>query len=68
MRDAISTLERIAGRTLELVERPAAKGDVRRTAPDTSRIERELGWRATTALEDGLGAQWEWAVSRVAAG
>jgi nucleoside-diphosphate-sugar epimerase len=68
MRDAISTLERIAGRTLELVERPAAKGDVRRTAPDTSRIERELGWRATTALEDGLSAQWEWAVSRVAAG
>jgi UDP-glucuronate 4-epimerase len=68
MRDAISTLERVAGRTLELVELPAAKGDVRRIAPDTSLIERELGWRATTALEDGLNAQWEWAVSRVAAG
>jgi UDP-glucuronate 4-epimerase len=68
MRDAIATLERIAGRTLELVEGPAAKGDVRRTAPDISRIERELGWRATTPLDDGLSAQWEWAVSRVAAG
>jgi nucleoside-diphosphate-sugar epimerase len=68
MRVAIATLEGIAGRTLELVERPAAKGDVRRTAPDTSRIGRELGWSATTALEDGLSAQWEWAVSRVAAG
>jgi nucleoside-diphosphate-sugar epimerase len=67
MRDAITTLERVAGRTLEVVELPAAKGDVRRTAPDTSRIERDLGWRPTTVLEDGLHAQWEWAVSRVAA-
>ena len=67
MRDAIATLERVAGRTLELAQLPGAKGDVRRTAPDTSRVEQELGWRATTALEDGLSAQWEWAVSRVAA-
>jgi nucleoside-diphosphate-sugar epimerase len=67
MREAIEALERISGRSLELVERPAAKGDVRRTAPDTTRIERELGWRATTPLDDGLSAQWEWAATRVAA-
>jgi UDP-glucuronate 4-epimerase len=67
VRDAIATLERISGRTLELLERPAAKGDVRRTAPDTARIERDLGWRASTPLEDGLRAQWEWASTRVAA-
>jgi len=67
MREAIEALERIAGRSLELVERPAAKGDVRRTAADTSRIERDLDWRATTSLEDGLNAQWEWAATRVAA-
>ncbi|MFL5965080.1 MAG: NAD-dependent epimerase/dehydratase family protein [Gaiellaceae bacterium] len=67
MRDAIETLEAVSGRTLELVERPAAKGDVRRTAPDTTRIERDLGWRATTPLKRGLQAQWEWAANRVAA-
>jgi len=67
LREAIATLERISGRTLELLERPAAAGDVRRTAPDTSRIERDLGWRATTSLGDGLRAQWEWASARVAA-
>jgi nucleoside-diphosphate-sugar epimerase len=67
MRDAIATLERISGRSLDVVERPAAKGDVRRTAPDTSRIAQELGWRATTSLADGLKAQWEWAANRVAA-
>jgi UDP-glucuronate 4-epimerase len=67
VRDVIATLERVSGRTLEVVERPVAAGDVRRTAADTSRIERDLGWRATTALEDGLRAQWEWASVRVAA-
>ena len=66
MREAIATLERVSGRTLELVERAAAKGDVRRTAPDTGRIERDLGWQAMTPLTDGLRAQWEWASTRVA--
>jgi len=67
MRDAIATLEQVSGRTLELVEKPAAAGDVRRTAADTRRIESELGWRAGTSVEDGLRAQWEWASVRVAA-
>jgi nucleoside-diphosphate-sugar epimerase len=67
MREAIETLERVSGRTLDVVERPAAAGDVRRTSADTKRIERDLDWRATTALEDGLRAQWEWASVRVAA-
>ena len=67
MREAIATLERVSGRTLDLVERPAAAGDVRRTAADVTRIERDLGWRATTSLQDGLQAQWEWASARVAA-
>jgi nucleoside-diphosphate-sugar epimerase len=67
MRDAIATLERVSGRTLDLVERPAAPGDVRRTSADTRRIENDLGWRATTPLDDGLRAHWEWASVRVAA-
>ena len=67
MRDAIATLERVSGRALDVLERPPAKGDVRRTAPDTGRVERDLGWRATTPLEAGLQAQWEWAANRVAA-
>jgi nucleoside-diphosphate-sugar epimerase len=67
MRDVIQTLERVSARTLDLVERPAAAGDVRRTSADTTRIENDLGWRATTSLEDGLRAQWEWASVRVAA-
>ena len=67
IREAIDALERISGRTLELLERPVAKGDVRRTAADTTAIARDVGWRATTPLDDGLQAQWEWAANRVAA-
>jgi UDP-glucuronate 4-epimerase len=67
MREAIQILEHVSGRTLELLERPAAAGDVRRTSADATRIERELGWRPTTSLADGLQAQWEWASVRVAA-
>ena len=67
MREAIATLERVSGRTLDLVEQPAAAGDVRRTSADVTRIGRDLGWRATTSLQDGLQAQWEWASARVAA-
>ena len=67
MREAISILETVSGRTLELVEKLVAAGDMRRTAPDVTAIERDLGWRATTTLEDGLRAQWEWASVRVAA-
>jgi UDP-glucuronate 4-epimerase len=67
MREAIATLEAVSGRSLDVVERPAAAGDVRRTSADATRIERDLRWRATTSLEDGLRAQWEWASVRVAA-
>lgn len=67
MREAIAVLEKVAGRHLELIERPAAKGDVRRTAPDTTRVERDLGWQPATSLEDGLKHHWDWAVTRVAA-
>jgi nucleoside-diphosphate-sugar epimerase len=67
MREVIATLERVSGRTLDLVESPAAAGDVRRTSADATWIQRDLGWRATTTLEDGLRAQWEWASVRVAA-
>lgn len=67
MNEAIAALERVAGRELDVTRAPAAAGDMRRTAADTSRIRDELGWRPTTGLEDGLRLQWEWAAARVAA-
>jgi UDP-glucuronate 4-epimerase len=67
VREVIDALERISGRTLALRELPAAPGDVKRTAADTTRIRGDLGWQPRTSLEDGLRAHWEWAEGRVAA-
>jgi len=67
MREAIGVLERVSGRRLDVRAAPPARGDAKRTAADVSLIARELGWTPTTQLEDGLSAQWSWAVDRVAA-
>jgi UDP-glucuronate 4-epimerase len=67
MLEAIELLERIAGRRLDVQHAPAVPGDQRRTKADTTRIRSELGWSPGTSFEDGLEAQWRWAVDRVAA-
>ena len=65
--DAISLLERIAGRRLDVRLVDVAKGDVPRTKADVSRIAADLGWAPATALADGLSAMWSWASGTVAA-
>jgi len=67
MAEAIALAERIAGTSLSVERHGAASGDVRRTRADVSKAERELGWRPTTGVEDGLRAQWAWVAGRVAA-
>lgn len=67
MLEAIETLGRVAGRRLEVVRLPRREGDAARTAADTTRIREALGWAPQTSFEDGLAAQWRWAVARVAA-
>ncbi len=67
MLQAIEALGSIAGRRLEIVRSPRREGDATRTAADTSRIQREIGWEARTPFEEGLAAQWRWAADRVAA-
>jgi len=61
---AIDLLESVSGRKLDLRSGASARGDMRRTMADTTTIGRDLGWQATTSLEDGLRAQWEWALAR----
>jgi nucleoside-diphosphate-sugar epimerase len=65
MREAIALLEEVAGRTLALTAGAPQVGDMKRTKADTTLIERELGWRATTSLRDGLSEHWQWASARV---
>jgi UDP-glucose 4-epimerase len=67
MRDALVVLEEVAGRTLRVRYGPPQTGDMQRTKADTTRIERELGWHATTPLREGLADHWRWASATVAA-
>jgi UDP-glucuronate 4-epimerase len=68
MLEAIALLERSSGRSLDIAHVDAAKGDVRRTKADVSRIREALGWEPSTSLADGLTRMWSWASGRVAAG
>jgi nucleoside-diphosphate-sugar epimerase len=61
MNEAIATLERIAGRSLEMRREPPVPGDQRRTKADTTLIRSELGWEPRVTLEEGLQATWDWA-------
>lgn len=67
MREAITTLESISGRRLDLRPGPPTAGDVRRTSADVSRIGADLGWAPRVGLEEGLREHWSWASARVAA-
>ena len=62
---AIGLLEELAGRPLHCERLAPAHGDVRDTGADISLARRLLGYEPATSFEDGLRAQWEWAVSRV---
>jgi nucleoside-diphosphate-sugar epimerase len=67
VRDALALLEELAGRPLRVRYGPPQSGDMKRTKADTTRIERAIGWRATTALREGLAAHWSWASGTLAA-
>jgi nucleoside-diphosphate-sugar epimerase len=66
MIEAIGLLERTSGRNLGVRHVDPARGDVRRTKADVSRIRDALGWEPRVALADGLDRMWSWASARVA--
>jgi nucleoside-diphosphate-sugar epimerase len=58
--DIIHKLEAIVGRRAVIRRERARPGDQRSTVADTSKLERHLGWRAKTPLDDGLARQVAW--------
>jgi UDP-glucose 4-epimerase len=49
-----------AGSDAEPVFAAPRLGELQRSFLDTTRSAHELGWAATTSLDDGLRATWEW--------
>jgi UDP-glucuronate 4-epimerase len=57
IREVISTVEELSGRSLRVSYGDRAAGDVRRTLADTTSIRKELGWEPRFDLRSGLAAQ-----------
>lgn len=53
-------LEKISGKTLNLLQKPPRIGDVRHTLADISLAERELGYQPTNGFEDQLTQMADW--------
>jgi nucleoside-diphosphate-sugar epimerase len=64
--DEISVLDfarvvvQAAGTDSEITFVPGRPQDIQRRCPDTTKTERELGWRATTSLQQGLRTTVAW--------
>jgi nucleoside-diphosphate-sugar epimerase len=58
--DVISRIEKVTGRRLEVIREGAQKGDMRDTFADTSAAGRDLGFRSTVSLDEGLAREWDW--------
>lgn len=63
----VALLEELTGREARIDRRGDQAGDVRRTAADTTRARRSLGWSPATGLRDGLTRQVAWQRARTPA-
>jgi len=64
--EAIRILERALGAKAKLNFEPRAAGDPLQTRADAMRIERELDFKPSISVEQGLAAEAEWARGRAA--
>jgi UDP-glucuronate 4-epimerase len=60
LREMVDAIGRVVGKAPNIQPLPLQPGDVERTFADLSRSTAELGFRPTTAFEDGVRRQWEW--------
>ncbi|PYQ17557.1 MAG: UDP-glucose 4-epimerase [Acidobacteria bacterium] len=64
LEEVLRTIEQVTGRKLQIRREEPQKGDMRDTFADTAAARRDLGFRSTATLPEGLGRQWEWIRSR----
>jgi nucleoside-diphosphate-sugar epimerase len=63
--DILNRLEKIAGKPIATEQKEARPGDQRYTFADTNKLQRHLGWKPCTTLDQGLRQQWEWQKSEL---
>jgi UDP-glucose 4-epimerase len=60
LRDVLRLIEDVSGRRLKVRQEHAQKGDMRDTFADTSAASRDLAFRSTVELREGLAREWAW--------
>jgi UDP-glucose 4-epimerase len=58
--EVLRLIERVAGRRLEIQRQEPQMGDMKDTFADTTAAARDLGFRSTLTLAEGLAREWEW--------
>jgi UDP-glucose 4-epimerase len=58
--DVLDEIRRLTGRPVEAVREASQKGDMRDTLADLSAARRDLGFRSTVLLREGLAREWDW--------
>ena len=61
--DFISEIESAMGREARKIMMPMQPGDVYQTYADTSRLEKEIGYKPSVSLHEGIGRFMEWYLS-----
>jgi len=60
LNDVLRVIEEVTGRALRVERQEAQKGDMRDTFADTSAAARDLDFRSTVPLREGLAREWKW--------
>jgi nucleoside-diphosphate-sugar epimerase len=60
LREVLGILEKITGRRPQVSWERREMGDVLHTMADLTLASREIGYRPTVGLEEGLARQWDW--------
>ncbi len=60
LRHVLERIGHICGKPLEIVREASQKGDMHHTHASTEAARRDLGFRSTVPLDEGLRREWEW--------
>ena len=60
LNDVLRLVGQITGRPLHIERQESQKGDMRDTFADTTAAARDLGFRSTVPLAEGLAREWRW--------
>jgi UDP-glucose 4-epimerase len=60
LNEVLRLIERVTGRHLQIQHQEPQMGDMKDTFADTSAASRDLGFRSTVPLAEGLAREWRW--------